>query len=55
MNLYQNQPWHTYHLVRVAPGDKWKTAFRTCYSSFEWLVMLKGLLNAPAAFQQFNE
>jgi len=33
-----------YHLVWISPGDKWKTAFWTRYGSFEWLVMLKGLL-----------
>jgi len=44
---------HTYHLVCIANGDEWKTAFRTCYGSFEWSIMLFGLTNAPAAFQQF--
>ena len=44
---------HAYHLVRIADGDEWKTAFRTRYESFEWSVMPFGLTNAPMAFQRF--
>jgi hypothetical protein len=40
-------------LVWIAEGDKWKTVFCTQYSSYEWRVMLFGLSDAPAAFQQF--
>jgi len=41
---------NVYHLVCIAKGDEWKIAFCTRYSSFEWLVMLFGLSNAPAVF-----
>ena len=42
-----------YHLVQIADGDEEKTTFCTRYGSFEWLVILEGLTNAPASFQQF--
>ena len=39
-----------YHQLRVRDLDIPKTAFRTRYGHFEFVVMLFGLTNAPAAF-----
>ena len=36
--------------MRIRSGDEPKTAFRTRYGYFEFLVMSFGLTNTPAAF-----
>ena len=40
-----------YNLLRIAPGEEWKTAFRTRFGLFKYRVMPFGLTNAPATFQ----
>ena len=39
-----------YHQLRIRSDDVPKTAFRTRYGHYEFLVMSFGLTNAPAAF-----
>lgn len=42
-----------FHKIRMAEGEEYKTAFRTRYGLFEWLVTPFGLTGAPATFQRY--
>ena len=42
-----------YNLIPIKEGDEWKTAFRTQYGLYKFLVMLFGLTNTPATCQRF--
>ena len=44
---------NAYYRIRIWEGDEWKTAFRTRYGHFEYMVMPFGLANAPATFQAY--
>jgi hypothetical protein len=42
-----------YNNIRIAEGHEWKTAFRTRYGVFEYLVMPFRLTNSLSVFQHF--
>ena len=40
-----------YHQMRIKEGDKWKIAFQTWYSHFEYQIIPFDLINVPGSFQ----
>jgi hypothetical protein len=44
---------NAYHRIRIKIEDKWKTAFRTRFGLFKYIIILFGFINAPATFQTY--
>ena len=44
-----------YNRIRIAEGDEWKTTFHAEKGLFKYTVMLFGLTNAPANFQEMMD
>jgi hypothetical protein len=60
LRMMEKAEWYTkldvfavFHKIRIKKGNEWKTAFRTRFGFFEWLVTPFGLTDALAIFQRY--
>jgi hypothetical protein len=44
---------NAYYKIRIKSEDEWKTAFRTRYDLFKYIIMLFEFTNAPIIFQTY--
>ena len=44
---------NAYHRIRMKAGNEWKTAFRTRYGHFEYMIMPFDLTNVLVTFQVY--
>ena len=42
-----------FNKLQIAEEEEWKTAMRTCYELFKYLVMPFSLCEAPSSFQSY--
>jgi hypothetical protein len=60
LRIMAKAEWYTklnvsaaFHKIRIKKGDEWKTAFRTRFGFFKWLITSFGLIDAFAIFQRY--
>jgi hypothetical protein len=44
-----------FHLVRIAEGEEWKTAFRTRHGHYEYTILPFGLAKCPSSLPELCE
>ena len=60
MNRFQKAKWYSkfdipgaFNHIRIKKDDEWKTAFKTCFEHYKYLVVSFELTNRPATWQTY--